>query len=214
MRGLMASHRALLCRDGRERQWGSWNIEVRVEISQKDNPWKERKFHSRLFLGPGDWERRVSRATPGDTEGSFQRPLSWTSECLRGRRSLQQGQGPSTYTIPFSLATVRDRGKVSNKLETIKLHRANSFKDIAQAVQVQIQSEHFLMRGRNRKSKGREILLGVTGFFPEGTPGLTWQGTSHMDPLLMLPKQYPTPPSFAHLLPAGCGVESSELRVQ
>lgn len=127
---------------------------------------------------------------------------------------MSPGQGPSTHAIPFSSATVRDRGKVSDKLETIKLHRASSFKDIAQTVQVQIRSEHSLMRGRNRKSKGREIVLGVTGFFPEGTPGLSWQGASHTDPLLTLPKRYLTPPSLAHLHPAGCRMESSELRVQ
>lgn len=127
---------------------------------------------------------------------------------------MSRGQGPSTHTVPFSSATVRDRGKVSDKLETIKLHGANSFKDIAETVQVQIQSEHSLMRGRNGERKGGEILLEVTGFFPEGAPALSWQGTSHMDPLLTLHKQYPTPPSLAQLLPPGCGVESSELRVQ
>lgn len=127
---------------------------------------------------------------------------------------MSRGQGPSTHTVPFSSATVRDRGKVSDKLETIKLHGANSFKDIAETVQVQIQSEHSLMRGRNGEREGREILLEVTGFFPEGAPALSWQGTSHMDPLLTLHKQYPTPPFLAHLLPPGYGVESSELRVQ
>lgn len=48
-------HRALLCRDGRERKQGSWDIEVRVESSHKDNPWKERKPHSSLFFRPWWW---------------------------------------------------------------------------------------------------------------------------------------------------------------
>lgn len=118
---------------------------------------------------------------------------------------MSRGQGPSTHTVPFSLATVRDRGKVSDKLETIKLHGANSFKDIAETVQVQIQSEHSLMRGRNGERKGREILLEVTGFFPEGAPALSWQGTSHMDPLLTLHKQYPHLHPLPSSSPQGMG---------
>lgn len=69
-------HWALLCRDGRERQRRSWNMEVRVEISHRDNPGKTRspiqaclgeeglqsnsRWHRRLLLETAFVDIRVS----------------------------------------------------------------------------------------------------------------------------------------------------------